>query len=246
LEHSKHVVILGGGASGCELAAEFADRRDSVDDFTITLLEAEDRLVANLKESTSARVEEQLKELNINIIKGYQVSKITSKVIHEAQSTEPMKYDLLINALGVKGKLPEEIVKSSLNFRTAMPVKANKYGQLTPYKRIWGAGDCVMNRDGDGEEIQASAQAAETLGSDIAENIMRYDEAEDLEELRFEDKGTFIPLGEGRCVLETRFFTTSGPMVDKAWWMFYGSQMPKLQQKVKVMKRAFIKPEHSA
>lgn len=124
------VVIIGGGATGVELAAELREatnaystygftRLDPIRDVRITLLEGSPRILAPLPERVSQEAAKLLQEREVKVAPGCRVARIEAgKVIDQAGLTYP--FHLCVWAAGIKA--PE--------FLANLGLPTNKAGQL--------------------------------------------------------------------------------------------------------------------
>lgn len=147
-----NIIIVGGGATGVELAAELNymvaqmesygfDHIDPRRDYKISLIEAAPRLLANLPERISNLVAKELTSRGITVLTGEQVQEVTSNEIITA-SGKHIHGTMIVWAAGVKvPELAKHLDELSLN--RLNQIKVNSYLQTTVDPDIYAMGDCA-------------------------------------------------------------------------------------------------------
>jgi NADH dehydrogenase len=162
-----NVVIVGGGATGVELAAELREAGTIVgsyglrnfnpqEDLVLTVIEGAPRILAALPERISKAALRKLTELHIRVETGAKVQEVTANSVKCADGREfPAR--LCLWAAGIQGPT----VLHSLG----LPM--NRVGQLVVNDRlqtedpdIIAFGDCAAAPWTDGKTVPARAQAA--------------------------------------------------------------------------------------
>src|SRR5580765_1462114 len=106
------IVIVGGGATGVELAAELRQtaqvlsvyglhKLDPVRDIGITIVEAGPRILGALPERVSSSAAALMREYDIDIATREQVSEVTADGLHTAEG-KFIGADLIVWAAGIK------------------------------------------------------------------------------------------------------------------------------------------------
>jgi pyruvate/2-oxoglutarate dehydrogenase complex dihydrolipoamide dehydrogenase (E3) component/uncharacterized membrane protein YdjX (TVP38/TMEM64 family) len=136
-----NVVIVGGGAIGCELA-QALQRLGS----NVTLVEKRERLLARDDSEVAAFIKDQLEQEGVRVLTqstwlSCQQNPEYSISIHYQHQVLQLRYDLLICALGRKPRLTG-LGLEQLNIDTTKPLEINEYLQ-TQYPHIYVAGDVV-------------------------------------------------------------------------------------------------------
>ncbi|GAB4231659.1 MAG: FAD-dependent oxidoreductase [Chlamydiales bacterium] len=139
-ERLPHLVVIGGGPTGCEIAAnlralsQYFDRK-----LLITIVTQSPRLMSHSTLSVSAKVKAILLKKEIEIITNETVKKVEKGTIITDRQTYPA--DCVINASGL---VAPQIVKT-------FPMERSNTGELlvTPqlqsvsHEGIFGGGDCI-------------------------------------------------------------------------------------------------------
>lgn len=205
-----HIAIVGGGATGVELAAELVEscknvayygltHLDPATDVRITLLEGAPRILAALPEKVSAAAQGLLNDRGVTVSTSVKVAAIESDAVLD---TEGRRYpcDLCVWAAGIKAP---DILKS-----TGLPV--NRINQIivdaglqTEDPAVFAIGDCAQAPwSGTDRFLPARAQVAhqqaDFLISVLAARIAGEEPAEKV--FRFKDYGSLVSLGHNRGV----------------------------------------------
>ncbi|MCO5121678.1 MAG: NAD(P)/FAD-dependent oxidoreductase [Burkholderiaceae bacterium] len=175
------IVIIGAGATGVELAAELREasvvhshygfrRIDPVRDVRITLLEGADRILAPLPEKVSVAAATLLRERQVRIETGCQVTGITESEVADAQGRR-FPADLVVWAAGIKA--PEFL--SSLGLPTARngAIEVGPDLRVRGHDSIFALGDCAFCLSGDGTPVPPRAQAAHQQASFLYKALVR-------------------------------------------------------------------------
>lgn len=165
---SPHIVVVGGGASGTELAGELAvytkklAKKHKLDPsiVTIDLIQSPNRVLPDLPEDISARVDAQLRKLGVNIFLNRKVVKeeVEQVFLRDMQ----MKTKTVIWTAGV-------VINSLLANTRDMPLSDRKKVLVDKYlrikKNVFVLGDCAET------PYTGMAQTAIYDGHFVANNI---------------------------------------------------------------------------
>jgi NADH dehydrogenase len=202
------VVIVGGGATGVELAAELhkatremtaygLDRVNPDRDISIYLVEASNRLLPALPPKISASVESELRKLNVKLFLGERVTKVTKEGI-ETQSGKKILSSLVVWAAGIKA--PEFLSQiSNIETNSIHQIKVESTLQSTSDADIFAFGDCAACPVKPGSDLlvppraQAAHQQASMLYKSIKSKILKPNKA--LPKYVYKDYGSLVNLG---------------------------------------------------
>ena len=202
------VVIVGGGATGVELAAELhkatremtaygLDRVNPDRDISIYLVEASNRLLPALPPKISASVESELRKLNVKLFLGERVTKVTKEGI-ETQSGKKILSSLVVWAAGIKA--PEFLSQiRNIETNSIHQVKVESTLQSTSDANIFAFGDCAACPVKSGSHLlvppraQAAHQQASMLYKSIKSKVLKPNKA--LSKYVYKDYGSLVNLG---------------------------------------------------
>jgi NADH dehydrogenase len=200
-----HVVIVGGGATGTELAAELhrttrevvafgLDRIDPERDIHITLIEAAERILPALPPRISDATIQLLKSLHVDVRTNSKVTEVRADGVQLADGGF-IPSELVIWSAGVKG--PDVLGRLD-------GLETNQIGQLvvTPTLQttrdpdIFAIGDCAAcPQPGGAGDVPPRAQAAHQEASHLIKQLPRRLRAEPLEHYVYHDFGSLVSLG---------------------------------------------------
>jgi NADH dehydrogenase len=202
------VVIVGGGATGVELAAELhkatremtaygLDRVNPDRDISIYLVEASNRLLPALPQKISASVESELRKLNVKLFLGERVTKVTKEGI-ETQSGKKILSSLVVWAAGIKA--PEFLSQiKGIETNSIHQIKVESTLQSTSNTDIFAFGDCAACPVKPGSDLlvppraQAAHQQASMLYKSIKSKVLKPNRA--LPNYVYKDYGSLVNLG---------------------------------------------------
>ena len=202
------VVIVGGGATGVELAAELhkatremaaygLDRINPDRDISIHLVEASPRLLPALTAKISTSVEMELRKLNVKLFLGEKVTRVTEFGV-ETHSGKKIISSLVVWAAGIKA--PEFLSKiKGIETNAIHQVKVLSSLQTLTDKNIFAFGDCAACPIKPGVEelvpprAQAAHQQASLLYKTLKNRVLRPNKP--LPHYVYKDYGSLVNLG---------------------------------------------------
>jgi len=197
------VAIVGGGATGVELAAELYNAAAALAYYglevfdekrlEVTLVEAGPRILPALPEWLSDAARQELETLGVRVATGMQVTEVTRGEI-VAASGERIAADLMVWAAGVKAcPLPGGVGELELNRINQFVVRETL--QSSRDDRIFAIGDCTSCLlPGRERPVPPRAQAAHQMASAVYRNLVRMMEGRALEPFVYRDHGSLVSL----------------------------------------------------
>jgi NADH dehydrogenase len=200
-EHVR-IAIVGGGATGVELAAEMynaaaALRHYGLEVFDesrlqITLIEAGPRILPALPERLAKAATEELEHLDVRVLTGVQVIEARPHAIVTA-SGEPIEADLLVWAAGVKA--PEFLGQLDLETNRNCQLAVGPTLQTTRDERVFALGDCcAFTPPGSDRPVPPRAQAAHQMAAAVFANLKRLMAGRPLKPFIYRDRGSLVSL----------------------------------------------------
>jgi NADH dehydrogenase len=204
------VAIIGGGATGVELAAELhkatrtlvsynLENIDPERDIRLNLIEAGPRILPALPERIADSATKLLQGLGVQVRTASRVTGVTAEGVQLA-SGELLPAELVVWAAGVKA--PEFL-------RDLAGLETNKLNQLvvgptlqtTRDEAVFAIGDCAAAPwlglpAGVAQNVPPRAQAAHQQASHLAKQILRRIRAQPLKPWHYRDFGSLVSLGE--------------------------------------------------
>ncbi|CDG34324.1 NADH dehydrogenase [Parasaccharibacter apium] len=167
-----HLNIVGGGATGVQLAAELCQAIDSTPGLgpsarkrllKPTLIEAQDRLLPPFPEQVSAEAKAELEKLGFDVITGGMVSEVGCGYI-ALKDGRRIESDFPIWAAGVKACVATSLLKNLELSRSGQIMVTNTL-QTTKDPSIYAIGDCArMEVNPTAPTAQAARQEGRYVG----------------------------------------------------------------------------------
>ena len=230
------VAIVGGGATGVELAAELHaaasvlasygfDHIDPQKDLKIVLIEAAPRLLAQLPERLSASALRELRNLAIEVHTSEKVVEVTADGLKMA-SGKNIASTITVWAAGVK----------AADFLTSLggaeALETNRINQLvvngnlrtTRDPAIYAFGDCAACQQPDGSWVPPRAQAAYQQAMYLARALPLLDSGQSVPAFLYRDQGSLVSLSEYSSVgslmgsLNKGSFFVEGQLAKLMYW----------------------------
>ncbi|MGP9765724.1 NAD(P)/FAD-dependent oxidoreductase [Halomonas sp. AOP13-D3-9] len=193
--------IVGGGATGVELAAELFDASRMLNAYGVTaldnqqisvhLLEAAPRLLPGLSERVSQTVKTELEEMGVTVH--------TDTAVKEAQAyqlvtgdDEVIKTDINVWAAGIKA--PPFLAELGLTTNKKNQIEVNSTLQSVDDEKIFALGDCASCPMGESGTVPPRAQAAHQQAKLLAKNIVNQLDGKPLADFRYRDHGSLVSL----------------------------------------------------
>lgn len=198
-----NVAIVGGGATGVELAAELYNAAKALGYYglevfdetrlKVTLIEAGPRILPALPETLAAAAQTELEALGVRVLTGKAVTEITSEGMKAADG-EFISADLRVWAAGVKG---DDFLKDigGLETTRSNQLRVLPTMQTTRDERIFALGDCCSYVPEAAERpIPPRAQAAHQMASTVFANIKAMIAGKPLKPFVYKDHGSLVSL----------------------------------------------------
>jgi NADH dehydrogenase len=204
------VVIIGGGATGVELAAELREASGAYAaygfshlqaqrDVHITLLEGAPRILAPLPERVSDAALKLLDKREIRVVTDCRVTQIDKNLVHDKKgNTYPA--DLCVWAAGIRA--PEFLGSLGLPTSRGGQVEVDSQLRVKGVADVYALGDCAACVDGDGKPVPPRAQAAHQQADYLRKHFLRLAEGKPGQDKAYvyRDYGSLVSLGHTTTV----------------------------------------------
>lgn len=197
------VGIVGGGATGVELAAELYNAAAGLKHYglevfdesrlKVTLIEAGPRILPALPDDLADAAREELEALGVNVMSGAQVVEVTNRAIALKDGTL-VQADLRVWAAGVKAP---DFLKDIAGLETARgnQLVVRPTLQTTRDERIFALGDCAQFiPEGAERPVPPRAQAAHQMADIAFHNIKAMIGGRPLKKFVYKDYGSLVSL----------------------------------------------------
>ncbi|MBA2346383.1 MAG: NAD(P)/FAD-dependent oxidoreductase [Rubrobacter sp.] len=234
-------VVIGGGATGVETAAELHELVHQVlrPDYPninphrvrIVLVDRNEQVLKELDPALRRTARKKLADLQIEVISRVKAKEITpDKVIlddgHEI-ATE--------NAIWTAGaRASEKLDDFDLprDERKGLIVDAEM--RVKGHSNVWGVGDCAAKVDKDGNAIPPNAQAATQQGKAVAKNVLGFIDGDEPQPFKYKPLGQLVEMGSRFAVNEVLGIRFSGQLAALFWRMTYLYKLESPQSRVRI------------
>ena len=242
-----NVVIVGGGATGVEIAGALAEMRRYVIPYDypdmdsslmhIYLIEAGDRLLAGLSQESSQKAYEFLKSMGVDIQFGKMVTDYRDhKVVMKDGTVIPTRTFLWVS--GIRANAMPGIDESHLG--RGFRFKVDEYNRIPGVEDVFAIGDqCLQTSDaaypnGHPQVAQVAIQQAKNL----AKNLKRIDQGADNSQLtafHYKNLGSMATIGRNKAVVEIGKFRSQGFFAWVLWLVVHLRSILGVKNKMMVL-----------
>lgn len=242
-----NVVIVGGGATGVEIAGALAEMRRYVIPYDypdmdsslmhIYLIEAGDRLLAGLSQESSQKAYEFLKSMGVDIQFGKMVTDYRDhKVIMKDGTEIPTRTFLWVS--GIRANAMPGIDESHLG--RGFRFKVDEFNRIQGVEDVFVIGDqCLQTSDaaypnGHPQVAQVAIQQAKNL----AKNLKLINQGADSSELtafRYKNLGSMATIGRNKAVVEIGKFRSQGFFAWVLWLVVHLRSILGVKNKMMVL-----------
>ncbi len=221
-------VIVGGGPTGVELAGALAEIKKGIlpKDYPdldtrlaqIHIIQSGDCLLNGMSAEASAKAEDFLEKLGVNIWKNIRVTNYDGNLV-TTNTDLTFETATLVWAAGVKGATIKGLDASTL-LTKGERILVDGFNKVIGFSNIFAVGDIacmVTNEFPNG--LPMMAQPAIQQGKQLGDNMVRLIEKKPMKPFGYKDKGAMATIGRNKAVVDLPKFKFQGVF---AWyvWMF--------------------------
>lgn len=204
IEAADAVAIIGGGATGVQLAGAIAARHRRT---AVTLIDAASRLLPTMAAETSRGAERILRDRHVRVMLGSGVREIEA----DAVLVDDERIDgLVVWAAGFAPQIDGLDVPVTESGRIDVDDELRVRG----WSATFAAGDVAAHVDGNGTELAMSAQIAVQAGAAAGGNAVKLLDGVGLDPVVLSHRGWVLDLGGFRGVAEVGPAMFSSPFLD--------------------------------
>lgn len=242
-----NVVIVGGGATGVEIAGALAEMRRYVIPYDypdmdsslmhIYLIEAGDRLLAGLSQESSQKAYEFLKSMGVDIQFGKMVTDYRDHKVVMKDGTEiPTRTFLWVS--GIRANAMPGIDESHMG--RGFRFKVDEFNRIPGVDDVFAIGDqCLQTSDaaypnGHPQVAQVAIQQAKNL----AKNLKLINQDADscaLTAFRYKNLGSMATIGRNKAVVEIGKFRSQGFFAWVLWLVVHLRSILGVKNKMMVL-----------
>lgn len=242
-----NVVIVGGGATGVEIAGALSEMKRYVIPYDypdmdsslmhIYLIEAGNRLLAGLSQESSQKAYEFLKSMGVDIQFGKMVTDYRDHKVVMKDGTEiPTRTFLWVS--GIRANAMPGIDESHLG--RGFRFKVDEYNRIPGVEDVFAIGDqCLQTSDaaypnGHPQVAQVAIQQAKNL----AKNLKRINQGADsnaITAFRYKNLGSMATIGRNKAVVEIGKFHSQGFFAWVLWLVVHLRSILGVKNKMMVL-----------
>lgn len=195
-----HIVVVGAGLSGVEIAAEmayyakqfFKRGNFACDNLKISLISSGTTILNGFDSKIIRMSSDRLKDLDINVITQAKMTQCDKEYIYLDNGTN-IRYSFVVFAGGIEGA--NLVNKLKLEKNTKSQLIVNEKLQVKNYEEIFAVGDIAQILDQNGKVFPSNVTVARASGTIAAQNIINHMKNKSLKNCKPFIEGTLIALG---------------------------------------------------
>ncbi|MBB6349002.1 NAD(P)/FAD-dependent oxidoreductase [Nonomuraea muscovyensis] len=218
-----HVVVVGGGATGVEIAGTMAELRRRTlplthpeikpDQTSVTLVERFDYVLAPYKPRLRDAAAHALRERGVRLRLGSTVAAVEPEAVVLADGTR-LHSDATVWALGVTA--PDEVAECGLPQGKGGRVVVTEALNLEERPEVFVAGDLALPPD----PLPQLAQPAVQMGKHVGRQILAAAQGRPLKPFSYRDPGIMAIVGRAEAVVQLRNGRTMRGLIAWLVWIF--------------------------
>lgn len=242
-----NVVIVGGGATGVEIAGALAEMRRYVIPYDypdmdsslmqIYLIEAGDRLLAGLSQESSQKAYEFLKSMGVDIQFGKMVTDYRDHKVVMKDGTEiPTRTFLWVS--GIRANAMPGIDESHMG--RGFRFKVDEFNRIQGVEDVFVIGDqCLQTSDaaypnGHPQVAQVAIQQAKNLAKNL-KLIVKGADSSELTAFHYKNLGSMATIGRNKAVVEIGKFRSQGFFAWVLWLVVHLRSILGVKNKMMVL-----------
>jgi NADH dehydrogenase len=234
-------VIVGGGATGVEYAGALTElihgpliKDYPTIDFSmvrIILLEAADKLVANMPERVRFYTLDKLEKMGVKVRLGAKVVQVTNSAV-VMKDNDNIFANTVVWTAGVRGEALAAI--SGISITKEGRVTASETLQVPNHPEIYVIGDLASINEGN-RILPMVAQVAIQSGITTAQNILRQVDGEEPQPFHYHDRGSMITIGRKAAGVAIGSRTFTGFLAWVMWLVIHLFNLIGFRNRVMVL-----------
>lgn len=237
-----NVVIVGGGASGVEIAGAISEMKryglhkdypDLKGEMNVYLIEGADRLLGNLSRESSENALRFLRQMGVNAI-------LNKKVIgyedHKVQfdDGDSIATETFVWVSGVTSEhldhLPEEVIGRGGR------LLVNEYNQVGGMQNVFAIGDiCLQQEEGYPNGHPQVAPVAIQQGQLLAANLKKMQTGKALDIFHYKNQGSLATIGRNKAVADLKRIKLHGFIAWAVWMLVHLRSILGVRNKIMVL-----------
>ena len=256
-------VVVGGGPTGVELVGQLAEIAThtlhrafrSIDPAKsqIYLIEACDRVLPAFQADMSAKAQQDLAHLGVNVLTSASVTQVEPQSItfERAGTSQTISARTVLWAAGVQASPLGRALAQSAGISTDRAGRVPVGADLTVagHPELFVIGDMAGFNDASGHPLPALAPVAMQQGTYVARLIAQRIAGRKLPPFKYHDRGILATIGRWRAVADLRFVRLAGPLAWLAWLFIHLMTLVQFRNRILVFVQwgwAYLTTDRSA
>ncbi|KAA3634874.1 MAG: NAD(P)/FAD-dependent oxidoreductase, partial [Bacteroidetes bacterium] len=204
------IVIVGGGATGVEVAGAIAEMRNTIfhkdypeldpKEIDIHLVHGADRLLKGMTKQASAKALKFLQELGVNVILNTRVTAYDGTEVCMNNGTTIQAHKV-VWAAGITANFLEGLPDGCTTYGNRL--KVDRFNTVEGTEDIYAIGDVAFMVEEDFPEGHPQvAQVALQHAQNLANNFIRLQKDKELKLFSYDDKGSMATIGRHKAVVD--------------------------------------------
>ncbi|MBB4079147.1 NADH dehydrogenase [Lewinella aquimaris] len=206
------IVIVGGGATGVELAGSLAEMKTHVlpkdypelavqEEFDIYLVQSGDALLKGMSANSSEKALRYLEDLGVTVLLNSRVTGFDGRIV-TFDDDRTIATQKVIWAAGIKGQPIPGLPEEAITYGNRLAV--DRHNRVKGTDCVYAIGDVAYMEEPDFPQGHPQvAQVAIQMGEHLAKNLRyRHERGEEWEPFHYSDKGSMATIGRGRAVVD--------------------------------------------
>lgn len=227
LEEIMNIVIVGGGATGVELAGSLAEMKKNVlpkdypdmdfSKLTVYLLEGGGHTLQAMSSASQARSQEYLERMGVKVLLNTIVEDYDGHTV-KLKGGKQIQSSNMIWTAGIAGNVPDGIPQSVIV--RGNRIKVDEFNRVEGMTNVFAVGDIAYMETKDFPRGHAQlANVANNQAKNLATNFKRMVAGQTLQPFVYKNPGTMATVGKRKAVVDLPFISFQGVF---AWltWMF--------------------------
>jgi len=219
-----NIVVVGGGATGVEMAGAFAEMKKHIipkdykgidaNRFNIILLEGSEHTLNAMSEKSKLHSQKYLEQLGVHVRTSIFVSSYDGEFVSLSDGST-IASKIVIWAAGIKGNVVEGL--SNARMTKANRFIVDRFNKLDGYEDVYALGDIAyMETENYPNGHPQVANVANGQANNLAKNLLS---KSSWREYEYKDLGSMATIGKYKAVVDLPFMHVKGVI---AWliWMF--------------------------
>jgi NADH:quinone reductase (non-electrogenic) len=234
-------VVIGGGATGVEVASELHSLVHDllVPDYPnidphrvhIILVDANKEILKELDPALRRVARKKLAELHVEVLNNVRAREVTAEKVILNDGREIATENVIWTA-GARASVKLDDLPFPHDERKGLEV--DRFMRVVGHENVWGIGDSAATVDASGKSVPPNAQAAVQEGEAVAKNVLAVIDGEEPEPFRYRPLGQLVEMGSEFAVNEVMGIKFSGFVAALFWRATYLYKLESPNSRVRI------------